>query len=180
MADYKNIIAFIKRAEGGYVNDPLDIGGETNKGVTYKTWISVFGNNAHEKFMIMNDEDWGVIFKKNYWNQMLGDQIHSQRIADIIVDWVWGSGKHYSEADVQDILIHAFDQHISEDGNFGPATINSINSVDEQKLWDEIIAKRLWFFNQCVISHPTNKKFLAGWKNRLNHLIEFEKSGKLI
>lgn len=179
MADFKNIIPFIRRAEGGWVNDPNDAGGETNAGITYSVWKSFFGD-THDRFMAMSNEDWGTIFKKGYWDQMLGDQITSQRIADIIVDWVWGSGKHYPEADIQDILIHSFNQAIGEDGNFGPATIGALNSVDEQSLWDDIVAKRLWYLEQIVSVHPTNAKFLVGWKNRLNHLVEFETSGKLI
>ena len=180
MADFKHIIPFIKRAEGGYVNDPLDAGGETNKGITIATWKSMFGDKAHDRFLKMSDEDWGVIFKKLYWDKMLGDQIHSQRIADIIVDWVWGSGSHYAEADVQDILVHAFGDHIAVDGAFGPATIAAINAADEQRLFDLIVVKRNWFFDQCVVSHPTNARFLQGWKNRLNHLVTFTQTNKLV
>lgn len=179
MADHKHIIQFIRRAEGAYGNDPLDAGGETVWGITWLTWKSFFGD-THDRFLKMTDDDWGSIFKKLFWDKTLGDQIESQRVADMIVDWVWNSGKHYPEMYVQDILIHAFGQHITEDGNFGPATIASINGVDEQQLYDDLIAKRLWYFDQCVISHPTNKKFINGWRNRVNHLIEFEKSGKLV
>ena len=173
MADYKNIIPFIKKAEGGWVNDPADAGGETNMGITYTVWQTFFGD-THDRFMAMNDDDWGTIFKKGYWDLMLGDSINSQRIADVIVDWVWGSGKHYPEADVQDILIHAFSLNITEDGDFGPATIAAINSVDEPSLWDDLIAKRKWYFQQCVVLHPTNAKFLTGWDNRLNNLVAFD------
>jgi type VI secretion system secreted protein VgrG len=179
MADYKHIIPFIKKAEGGYVNDPDDAGGETNAGVTWKTWQTFFGD-THERFMAMSDEDWGTIFKKGYWDQILGDQIHSQRIADALVDWCYNSGRNTPSIDTQDILIHSFEQHISEDGQFGPATIASINSVDENALYSDIIAKRLWFFDQCVLSHPSNAKFLQGWKNRLSHLVTFESTGHLI
>ena len=179
MADYKHVIPFILSAEGGWVNDPNDAGGETNKGITYNVWKSVFGD-THERFMAMSNEDWSVIFKKLFWDRILGDQIKSQRIADTIVDWVWGSGLHYPSADVQDILIHTFNQHIAEDGSFGPGTIASINAVDEQKEFDAIIAKRFWYLDQIVAAHPTNQKFLQGWKNRINHLIEFENSGKLV
>lgn len=180
MAVHTHMVDFIKRAEGGYVNDPLDAGGETNKGITYATWKSMFGDQAHDRFLHMSDEDWAVIFKKLYWDPIFGDQIHSQRIADVLVDWVWGSGKHYPELDVQDILIHAFNEHITEDGNFGPATIAAINEVDEQKLYDAIIAKRFDFFKGCVATHPTNARFLRGWNNRLNHLMVFESTGKLV
>lgn len=179
MADYTHIIPFIKLAEGGYVNNPNDQGGETNEGITYTTWQSVFGD-THARFMTMADADWDQIFKTLFWDAMLGDQINSQRIADIIVDWVWGSGKYYPEADVQDILIHAFGAQIAEDGDFGPQTIAAINAADEPTLWNDLIAKRTWYFNQCVAVRPTNKVFLQGWLNRLNNLVTFETTGKLV
>jgi lysozyme family protein len=173
MADYKIIIPFIRKAEGGYVNDPDDAGGKTNAGITYKVWNTFFGD-THDRFLKMTDDDWGTVFKKGYWDKMQGDNINSQRVADIIVDWVWGSGTYYPEADVQDILIHSFGQHITQDGAFGQHTIDAINAVDEKQLFDAIYNKRLWFFDQCVLSHPTNSKFLQGWKNRLNNLVTFE------
>ena len=173
MANYKNIIPFIKMSEGGWTNDPFDAGGETNKGITYKVWKTIFGD-THDRFIAMKDEDWETIFKTLYWDKILGDQINSQRIADAIVDWVWGSGQHYPECDVQDILIHAFEQHIGEDGVFGPATIKSMNSVDEEKLYQAIIVKRFWYLDQVVIAHPTNQRFINGWRNRMYNLIKFE------
>jgi lysozyme family protein len=172
MAKSEILAPFILAAEGGHCNVPGDAGGETNKGVTYSEWKTVFGD-THDRFLIMSSEDWNTIFKKEYWDKALGDQINSQRIANTIVDWVFNSGKYYPEADVQDILIHTFGAHIGEDGNFGPATIAAINQADEQKLYEDIIAKRLWFFDQCVLSHPTNAKFLTGWQNRIKHLQEF-------
>jgi lysozyme family protein len=174
MADANHIIPFIKKAEGGYVNDPDDKGGETNKGITWKTWLSVFDDNSHDKFLAMSDEDWALVFKHNFWNAILGDLIHSQRIADMVVDFVWGSGKYYPECDVQDILIHCFGQHIAEDGDFGQATINAINSVDEETLYNDIVAKRFWYFDQCVLKTPTDAKYIQGWKNRLNALIKWQ------
>jgi lysozyme family protein len=179
MASHTNIIPFIRRAEGGWVNDPLDAGGETNAGITYAAWKAIFGD-THDRFMAMSNDDWGMVFKHGYWDAMLGDKIDSQRIADIIVDWVWGSGVHYPEIDIQDILIHAFADHIAEDGSFGPATVAAINDADEQKLWDAIVAKRFWYLDAITAAHPTNQRFLQGWKNRMNHLITFETDGTLI
>lgn len=34
MADYKLLVPFIRKWEGGFVNDPYDKGGATNAGVT--------------------------------------------------------------------------------------------------------------------------------------------------
>ena len=41
MADVKKFLPFVLRWEGGYVNDPADRGGATNKGVTIATWKRV-------------------------------------------------------------------------------------------------------------------------------------------
>jgi lysozyme family protein len=198
MADYKHIIPFIKKAEGGYVNDPADHGGETNKGITYSVWVSIFGGRAHDKFMAMTDEDWGVVFKKLFWDKILGDQFKSQRLADIMVDWVWGSGVHNPCVHLQRIINTNFGQHLVEDGVLGQTTISVLNGLDEQKLWDALVADRFAFLdsiteysvNKFKQTHPnateadlmkyTNKRFLKGWKNRMNNLIEFEKTGKLI
>lgn len=174
MADSTKIIPFILQAEGGYSITPGDLGGETNKGITYAVWCSVFGNDAHDRFMAMSNDDWSIIFKKLYWDKILGDSINSQRISDFICDWVWNSGIHFPEKDIQEILITSFGQHITADGCFGPATIASINSVDEPTEWADIIARRLQYYESIVAQNPSQDKFLQGWKNRVNNLVAFE------
>ena len=41
MADVNKLLPFILKWEGGFVNDPADAGGATNKGVTIATWRNV-------------------------------------------------------------------------------------------------------------------------------------------
>ena len=41
MAKVNLLLPFILRWEGGFVNDPMDKGGATNKGVTIATWRKV-------------------------------------------------------------------------------------------------------------------------------------------
>ena len=191
MANHLIPIPFIKRAEGHYVNDPLDAGGETMIGITYRVWGSVFGPNAHARFMAMSDADWALIWKKLYWDACLGDQIKSQRIANVISDWVWGSGKYYPEQHFQHVLNTHFGLHLTEDGNFGGGTIAAINAAPEEELYKALIADHLNYIDNIVaISvnkykslHPnatekellasTQKRFLAGWDNRVNNLTKF-------
>lgn len=36
---YPQMVKFVLAREGGYVNDPTDKGGETNKGITHTTFL---------------------------------------------------------------------------------------------------------------------------------------------
>ena len=41
MANVDSLLPYILKFEGGFVNDPADAGGATNKGVTIATWRQV-------------------------------------------------------------------------------------------------------------------------------------------
>ena len=111
MADYKNIISFIKTKEGGKSSATTDTASRnpspcgngsngkpyhTNKGVTWSTFssnASSLGYSAScSNFLNMPDEIWGKIYKQSYWNPMQGDRIKNQAIANTFVEMAWGSG----------------------------------------------------------------------------------------
>jgi lysozyme family protein len=173
MADDTHIFPFIRKWEGGYANNPNDTGGETMAGVTYKLWVTLFGPDADDRFLAMSNEDWATCTAP-FWFAILGDKINSQRIADLMFDWVWGSGKYHPEHDVQHILDTCFHNKLVEDGNFGPATIDAINSADEQQLWGDLVTDRYQYLLDCVTARPANQEFLHGWQNRMDDLIKFE------
>ena len=192
MASSIHIVPFIKKAEGGLsknTNDtasknpiPDGSGYHTNKGITWTVWEGVFGNTTDSiaRFYAMSDSDWNVIFKKLFWDAILGDKINSQRIADLIVDWTWGSGKFYPEEDIQIILNTFFNDHLVVDGCFGQATIDAINSANEPSLWQDIVNKRFDYLQQIVNKNPSQSIYLQGWKNRMNNLIKFEITGIVV
>ena len=39
-SNFEKMLKFVLQREGGYVNDPNDLGGETNKGITHTTYNS--------------------------------------------------------------------------------------------------------------------------------------------
>jgi lysozyme family protein len=172
MADLKLIIPFIKKAEGGYVNDPLDKGGETMQGITYAVWCSVFGPNAHERFIKMAATDWEQLFKTLFWDKIQGDKINSQRIANTVVDWVWGSGLYYPKLNLQ-IILKNLGSNIKLDSIFGNGTLSALNSADEDAVYKALISKRFDFIDNIVAHNPSQVRFVQGWKNRLNALDKF-------
>ena len=176
MANPNNIVPFIMQAEGGYANNPADPGGETQKGITWNTWQAFFGN-THDRFIAMSVADWTAIYTKNYWNPIMGNQITSQRIADIAVDWAFNSGSGNVVKHIQHILVNTFSAAISVDGGMGPMTLTALNAADEPTLWNAIVADRIAFYNALVANNPSLNVFLKGWLNRVNNLVAFEAKG---
>lgn len=165
MADYRNIIPFIKRFEGGYVNHPNDKGGCTNMGVTISTFRQYYGRNKTcEDLRKLTEEQWQYIFKKGFWDRIQGDKIECQSVANMIVDYVWASGV-YGIKYVQKLL------GVSADGLIGSKTLQAINSYPSSKeLFERIRQRRLDHFDAIVKNNPSQKVFLKGWKRRVNSM----------
>lgn len=163
MADYRNIIPFIKSHEGGYVNHPNDKGGCTNMGVTISTYRSYYGKTKTcYDLKKLTDEQWNNIFKNGYWDKIKGDQIVCQSVANIFVDYVWCSGSYGIKYTQQVLGVFA-------DGKVGPKTISAINNYPDQKeLFEKIRQRRLDHFVAIVKKNPSQRVFYKGWCNRVN------------
>ena len=171
MANLNNFIPFILKWEGGYVNDPNDLGGKTNMGVTLKTWQNV-GYDKNDDGVI-DEEDLKQVFiqdviecvlRPHFWNRWKADQIHNQSIADILVDWLWLSGDT-AITTTQRML------NIDPDKEVGEETLVAINDYpDQRELFDRIKAERAAYIERICKNRPTNRRFKKGWMNRLNDI----------
>jgi lysozyme family protein len=165
MADYQKLKPFILKWEGGFVNDPDDAGGATNKGVTIAAFRQFFGaDKTVDDLKKITVVEWDSIFKTAYWDRWQGDKIDNQNIANILVDWVWGSGFTGIKRP-QSML------GLKNDGVVGPVTLSAINSYPNQReLFDRIKLDRAAYLNEICLKRPANEKFKKGWLNRLNDL----------
>ncbi len=166
MAQASKLMPHILRWEGGFVNDPVDAGGATMKGVTLATFRRFYGANATiAQLRAVTDAQWLHIFKVGYWDKCRADEITSQSVADAIVDWAYNSGPATAAKHVQAIL------GVTVDGAIGPKTIAAINAAEPRALFDKIQASRGAFFDAIVRRNPSQRTFLKGWKNRLDSLV---------
>jgi lysozyme family protein len=161
MAKSEILKPFILSWEGGFANIPGDRGGATNKGVTIATYRSVFGKERTvEDLKTITDIEWLHIFNTLFWSRWKADDIESQSIANLLVDWVWTSGS-YGIRIPQRVL------GVSIDGSVGTKTLAVVNEYPDQKeLFRKLWKEREDFFRK--IATGPQKKFLAGWLNRLN------------
>lgn len=171
MADVNKLAPFILQWEGKFVNDPADLGGATNMGVTIGTWKQVGYDkdsdgviDVKDLKLLTKDDVINRVLKPHYWDRWKADSIKNQSIANILVDWVWASGKH-GIVRPQAIL------GVVADGIVGNKTLEAVNSYqDQQKLFDLIKADRIQFIKEIVDKRPANKRFEKGWLNRINSL----------
>jgi lysozyme family protein len=169
MADVIKLIPHILKFEGGFVYDPDDLGGATNKGVTYKTY-KLYKRRKGQPEPIVEDlknlsvQEFTDILKTMYWDNCLGDRINSQSVANAIVDWAWNSGTVTAVREVQRIL------GVEDDGIIGNITLSAINSRSPLPLFGAIQTARKFYIERICISRPVNKKFRKGWLNRINSL----------
>ncbi len=168
MAQCKELLPFILSWEGGYVNDPDDLGGATNKGVTIATWRQVGYDKTGDGVIDVDDlrqltdEDVMTrVLKPHYWDRWRADQIEDQAIANICVDWCWCSGRH-AITRVQKLL------GVKPDGIVGQITLAAINSASPLPLFMKIKQDRRFFLEGICRSRSKNRKFLKGWLRRLD------------
>ena len=169
MADVKKLAPFIQRWEGGFVDDPDDLGGATNMGVTiatYKVYRKRKGLSEPtvDDLKHLSNNEWIDILKSLYWDKWKADQIKSQSVANILVDWVWASG-NYGIKIPQQLL------NVKVDGIVGPKTLEAVNSRNPRELFDLIKIARFDFIEDICRKRPANNKFKRGWLNRINDFI---------
>lgn len=166
MANSSKLVPFILQWEGGFVNDPLDVGGATNKGITIGTFTEYKRRKGLKAPTIqdlknISDEDWHEVFKGLYWDRWKADEIKNQSVANILVDWVWASGSHGIKRP-QRLL------GVTADGVVGSKTIAALNAKDPAELFKMIKADRIKFIDEICEKRPANNRFKKGWLNRIN------------
>lgn len=163
MANAELMAPWIKKWEGGYVNDPDDRGGCTNTGITIAVYRKYYGSTKTcSDLKKITDEQWLHIFKTGYWNKMKADDIKSQAVAELCVQMCWGSGPVTAIKKIQLTL------GTTADGVVGPKTLALLNQ-DEDKVFSKLYDMRMiWLAN--IATQGNNCKFLKGWINRLSDL----------
>ncbi len=162
MAEYKLLKPFILKYEGGFVNDTNDLGGATNRGVTLTTYRQYYGQKkTAQDLKRITDQEWEHIFKTGYWDKWLADQIKSQAVANMVVDWLWCSGA-YGIKIPQRVL------GVTVDGSVGAKTLAALNASDPRTLFNRLKQERTDFIERICQTRPQNKKYRKGWLARIN------------
>lgn len=143
----------------GYVNDPLDRGGETKFGVA---------KNANPELDIAG-LTWAEakdVYYKKYWLASKCDQLPG-RYAALHFDVAVNSGPGRAAKFLQRAL------SLTDDGVIGPVTLKAANEIDVFLLCESVCLQREQFYNNIVAKDPSQARFINGWMRRVNELRKF-------
>jgi len=185
MKDIQKFMAFTKKWEGGLSRHTSDsaskhpnpltwdkkTGWHTNIGITYPVWKSFYGPKMDAEFFTMTEDQWFQIFKRLYWDKVRADELDSFAVAVYVTGMAWGSGAKRA-GNILQAAINSFGFNLVRDGVIGPRTLDAANSIEERKLFDELLARREAFFRHICTPEGSknwekNKHNLKGWLRRL-------------
>ncbi len=172
MADFASAFATTMQAEGGYVNDPQDSGGETYKGIARKLnskwdgWIIIDLAKREKTFPANLDdnaklqEKIKIFYEANYWDKIRGGDISNQHIAESIFDFAVNAGP------VTSTKLAQCTAGENPDGIMGPATLNKINADDPRAFLANFALQKIARYVSICENRDESKKYFFGWVKR--------------
>jgi lysozyme family protein len=171
MSNFERAFAFTVGNEGGYVNNPNDIGGPTKYGITISTlssWLNRKASADDVKNMPLSTAH--VIYETRYWKPVGCDRIESPEIAICMFDFCVLRGAYIPSLYAQTICNH-FGGSLVTDGKIGPKSIEAINCLSPKEFIPDFSAMAEEGFREIVRNNPSQQVFLQGWINRAHRLL---------
>lgn len=158
------VMKLVLISEGGYVNDPDDPGGATNRGVIQATYDGYRKRKGLKLQSVKKITDAEVyeIYDRQYWDAVKGDDL-PYGLDYVLMDGGVNSGPTQSVKWLQRALAPYYKGSI--DGQIGNQTIAAIHDHPNVKqLINAVLDRRLNFLENL----KTWKKFGKGWKSRIS------------
>ena len=153
MKTFNEIIEKVLEHEGGYVNDPTDLGGETKYGITKRFYPDVDIKN-------LTEEQAKEIYKKDYWDKNRVESL-PQELWYIFFDMCINMGAGRAVKIMQETA-NAKGANLKVDGGMGPKTIGAMQNVELNR----VRAYRVKYYANLIVRKPDLEKFYYGWFKR--------------
>jgi len=169
MSEFKISLQKTLAHEGEYVNDPVDSGKETYRGISranhgdWKGWpvIDQYKIKSNFPFSLANNVDLEkqveLFYLYEFWLPLKGDLISNQTNADSIFDFAVNAGIYKSVSTIQSII------GTKADGIIGEITLKRLNSIDFGYFQPAFTVAKISHYISIIKKRPTNKKYLYGW-----------------
>lgn len=155
MSNFEKAIKVVLAHEGGYVNNPSDPGGETNMGITKRTY-------PNEDIKNLTVDDAKRIYLYDWWMPNHYEDINDDDAATKIFDTAVNVGAKRAHRFAQQAL-NKTGQNLTEDGVFGPASIAALNATDSEAFLTAFRSIQSDYYKGLVAAKPSLAQFLRGW-----------------
>jgi len=155
MTAFDQAFVFVAEAEGGYVNDPQDPGGETKFGISRRAY-------PHLAIANLTIEQARAIYHRDYWCRAGCDAL-PPRIGVAVFDCAVNQGVGSAKRLLQRAL------RVRADGKIGPITRAAIASADESTLLLDYLSHRL----RAYAATRNANRYMRGWSRRVLSLHAF-------
>jgi len=150
-------IVHVLNAEGGYVNNPNDLGGETSFGIS-KRWY------PHLDIFNLTLTKAVEIYYQDYW---LKNKCHllPPSIATMVFDTSVNQGGSFARKTLQMLV------GVKQDGFIGRKTIAATSLTSANLLLIDYTKCRAQRYSELVKKSPSQIMFLSGWLNRIFNVL---------
>lgn len=188
MATFKLAYDRTMSAEGGYSNNPNDLGGETFKGIARKknpSWggwqiVDALRKSGGFPGNLKGDAGLGVqvqkFYKSEYWDRVHGDDIAEQPIANELFD----TGVNCGQGIAVQILQRALNllnnraslwPNIAVDGGFGYGTLDALRAClakgRGKRLFNAMNILQGMRYIEIMERNESQEEFAGGWLARV-------------
>ena len=155
---FNSAMEVVFKHEGGYVNHPNDPGGETNYGITKRSYPELDIKN-------LTKEQAKTIYYTDYWKKFGFDRIEDCKIATKVFDMGVNMGGHTAIKLLQSAL-GLINQEVTVDGLIGPQTLGAIEESNRILLRDALCLKAKERYIHLMARNSRLLSFRRGWYNR--------------
>lgn len=190
MADFPTAINKVLDHEGGYQNHEADFGNYnaydidgnlvpykerrgrtlragTNMGISAGFLSGKLGRAVSVSEMQgLTREKVSLVYRRYFWDDILGDKINHQRVAETAMDARVLHG-HTGKKLLQRTL-NALGNSLEVDGKVGPITLDAINRADPARLINGLSSARAGLVKRLAREREGNGRYLDGWLKRIN------------
>ena len=178
------ILEVILKNEGGFVNDPYDLGGATNFGITEKTLEDFLG----KKVTIQEVKDLDIelakkIYILKYYTTSRIDEFPNSMKLNLF-DMLVHSGEKNTMLTLQKAINQTFltsssiQVELIADGIGGSKTISACYDLEKifgfEIFRKVFLTKRKEFLEKIILKAPEQMVFFIGWMNRLDNLAKID------
>ena len=152
---FKEAIGVVLKHEGGYVNDPIEPGGETMMGISKKAYPDL-------NIKVLSLVDVEEIYFKDYWKKGKCESLPDE-LRLTYFDMVVNMGKSRAVKILQE-AVTAKGIPTDIDGGIGPQTIR--NTKKSGLELDRLKSYRVKHYAKLVANKPALERYWYGWYSR--------------